>query len=318
MSQSYLHTYQHVLRTASESIEDAIRKADINLDKIVDLLAGLKGKVIVSGIGKSSIIAQKIAATFSSTGTNAVFLHAGEAFHGDLGICNPGDVAIVISKSGTTSELVKLVPYFKENNINVIGILGNINSPLSNNCDFVLDASVKKEADDHNIVPTASTTLAITIGDALAVCLMQKKGFTAIDFAKYHPGGQLGKNLTHKVKDHMIKLNDTPTASDESSLKDIIVGMTEKPVGAACLIDVNEALVGIITDGDIRRYLVKHDDIKNVKAGELMTRKPVHISPEDSIINAIKLMEERSSKISVLPVVENNKLVGIIRIHDVY
>jgi arabinose-5-phosphate isomerase len=318
MADSLIHTFHHVLRSASGSIENAINRNDEVLEKVLELLAGNKGKIIVSGIGKSSIIAQKMAATFSSTGSPAVFLHAGEAFHGDLGICKPDDIAIIISKSGTTTELIKLIPYLKNTGIKVIGIVGNMNSPLSSSCDFVLDASVHKEADQHNIVPTTSTTLAITMGDALAICLMEQKGFSANDFAKFHPAGQLGKNLLQVVRDHMVPLSNIPLAKMDTPLKEVIIQMTEKPVGAACVINESNNLLGIITDGDIRRFFVKNDDIRNVTAGDIMTKKPVEISSTDNIMLAIELMENRESKISALPVVDQNKISGIIRIHDVY
>ncbi len=318
MSDSLIHTFHHVLRSASGSIEDAINRNDTVLEEVLAVLTGNKGKIIVSGIGKSSIIAQKMASTFSSTGSPAVFLHAGEAFHGDLGICKPEDVAIIISKSGTTAELVKLVPYLKNIGIKVIGIIGNAGSPLTYDCDFVLDASVHKEADQHNLVPTTSTTLAITMGDALAICLMEQKGFSASDFAKFHPAGQLGKNLLQIVGNHMVPLNNIPLSKIETPLKEVIIQMTEKPVGAACVVNEKNNLMGIITDGDIRRFFVNHDDIRNITAGDIMTKNPVEISSSDTIMHAIELMENRESKISVLPVIDQNIISGIIRIHDVY
>jgi arabinose-5-phosphate isomerase len=191
------NSFNHVLLSASKSIEDSLGRNDMVLNSVLELFYNCKGKLVFSGIGKSSIIAQKMAATFSSTGTSSVFLHAGEALHGDLGICREGDVAIVISKSGTTAELLAIIPSLLSFGIPVIGILGNINSPIAKLCNFVLDASVTKEADLYNIVPSSSTTLAITIGDALAISLMELKGFTDKDFVKFHPGGQLGKDLSH-------------------------------------------------------------------------------------------------------------------------
>lgn len=318
MSNPSIHTFHHVLRSASKGIESAMKRNDEMLEKIIPVLSNIKGKIIVTGIGKSSIIAQKMAATFSSTGSPAIFLHAGEAFHGDLGICETGDVAIVISKSGTTNELVKLVPYFKNIGIMVIGLLGNTSSPLGISCDFVLDASVESEADQHNIVPSSSTTLALTMGDALAICMMELKGFSSHDFARFHPGGQLGKNLLHTVNDHMIHVKSTPMAQLNSSLKEVIISMTENPVGACCVINGQNELLGLITDGDIRRFLVKNDEIRDVVAADIMTKNPVEISSDKSIMQAIDLMENRSSQISVLPVVDNGKLVGVIRIHDAY
>jgi arabinose-5-phosphate isomerase len=318
MAQFPLHTFHHVLQSASDGIVQALHRNDGVLAGVLDTLLTNRGKIIISGIGKSSIIAQKMAATFSSTGSPAVFLHAGEAFHGDLGICSEGDVAIIISKSGTTHELVKIIPILKSFGMKVIGILGNMNSPLAHDCDFVLDASVISEADEHNIVPTTSTTLAITMGDALAISLMQARGFTEKDFARFHPGGQLGKNLLTLVGDLMHKTDNIALVHTFTPLKEVIVGMTEKPLGAACVVNEHHELLGIITDGDIRRFFVLHDDIRKVTAADMMTLDPVKISMHDSIGTAIDLMENRNSKLSVLPVVENGLLMGIIRIHDVY
>lgn len=313
-----MHTFHHVLQSASEGIVQALHRNDGVLAAVLNTLLNNQGKIIVSGIGKSSIIAQKLAATFASTGSPAVFLHAGEAFHGDLGICSEGDVAIVISKSGTTHELVKIIPIFKSFGMRVIAIVGNMNSPLANDCDFVLDASVNREADEHNIVPTTSTTLAITMGDALAISLMQARGFTEKDFARFHPGGQLGKNLLTLVGDLMHKTDNIALAHTFTPLKEVIVSMTEKPLGAACVVNEHRELLGIITDGDIRRFFVLHDDIRKVTAADLMTLDPVKISTNETISTAIDLMENRSSKLSVLPVVDDGALKGIIRIHDVY
>jgi arabinose-5-phosphate isomerase len=318
MAETSIHTFHHVLEAASGSIQNAIHRNDGVIQQVLKTLGNNKGKIIISGIGKSSIIAQKLAATFSSTGSPAVFLHAGEAFHGDLGICSEGDVAIVISKSGSTHELVKILPILKSFGMQIIGILGNMNSPLADSCDFVLDASVEKEADEHNIVPTTSTTLAITIGDALAICLRESKGFSQSDFAKFHPGGQLGKNLLTKVGDHLHKIENIALAHTYTPLKEVIVSMTEKPLGAACVVNDHHELLGIITDGDIRRFFVHHDDIRKVTAADIMTINPIQISSLDSIMQAIDLMEDRMSKISVLPVVDEGSLKGIIRIHDVY
>jgi arabinose-5-phosphate isomerase len=318
MAQLPMHTFHHVLQSASEGIVQALHRNDGVLAAVLNTLLNNQGKIIVSGIGKSSIIAQKLAATFASTGSPAVFLHAGEAFHGDLGICSEGDVAIVISKSGTTHELVKIIPIFKSFGMRVIAIVGNMNSPLANDCDFVLDASVNREADEHNIVPTTSTTLAITMGDALAISLMQARGFTEKDFARFHPGGQLGKNLLTLVGDLMHKTDNIALAHTFTPLKEVIVSMTEKPLGAACVVNEHRELLGIITDGDIRRFFVLHDDIRKVTAADLMTLDPVKISTNETISTAIDLMENRSSKLSVLPVVDDGALKGIIRIHDVY
>lgn len=310
--------FNQVLEQEAKAILSALHRNDAHLDAIIEALFQCKGKIIISGVGKSAIIGQKITATLNSTGSPAVFLHAGEAFHGDLGVCGKNDIAIFISKSGTTIELIKLIPVFKSFEIPVIALVGNLQSPLALQSDFVLDASVQNEADLENLAPTNSSTLALAIGDALSVCLMQKRNFKKEDFAKFHPGGQLGKNLLYKVRDVMHPLSEVATVLQNQTVKEVIIGMTEKPLGAACVVDESANLLGIITDGDIRRLLLKTDNISTVSAAEVMTQNPQYLSENDTLMQAIQLMEQGNTKISVVPIVENRKLKGMIRIHDVY
>ena len=276
-------------------------------------------KIIVSGVGKSGIIAQKIAATLSSIGISAVFLHPVEALHGDIGMVQKGDVALLLSKSGNTEELIRTIPYLKMRSANIISIVGNINSHLASSSDIVLDGSVKKEACPFNLAPTSSTTVALTLGDALAVCLMYKKNVTLEDFSRLHPLGQIGRSVRLTVKDVMHKVQDIAIVSKDTLVKDILIEMTTKPLGCCCCIDENKKLLGILTDGDVRRVLQKYDDIRVLKMSDIMTIEPIKIKEEAYLVEAIALMENRYKKqISVLPVVDNdNKLIGLVRIHDI-
>ncbi len=275
--------------------------------------------MIVTGLGKSGHIARKLAATLSSTGTPSVFLHAAEAAHGDLGVCSPGEVVIILSKSGTTSDLLNLVPVFRKLDAFLIGVLGNLQSPLAKQVDAVLDARVSCEADPLNLTPTASTTVALGIGDALAIALMRARSFSDADFARNHPGGQLGRNLQLTVEDVMHSGDEVAWAAPEDALRQVVIEMTRHNLGAACIIDENRTLVGLITDGDVRRALQAHDDIRPLRASDIMTSNPTRIRPESSLKSAIEQMENRPSQISVLPVVDGQqRCIGLVRIHDVY
>ncbi|MBW7935674.1 MAG: KpsF/GutQ family sugar-phosphate isomerase [Flavobacteriales bacterium] len=308
----------HTLRTESAAIDAAAQRLGQSIEPVIQLLASCKGKVVVSGVGKSGLIGRKISATFSSTGTPSVFLHAGEAFHGDLGVCAEGDLALLISHSGTTVELVRLIPILRSFGIKIIAIVGNMESPIAHDADIVIDASVEKESDTMNLVPTSSSTLALAVGDALAIALMENRHFSKDDFARYHPGGQIGKNLLWKVHQVMHPKQRVACVSPNTSVKEVIIQMTRYPLGAACVVNENQHLVGLITDGDIRRILVEWDEISGKTADNLMTRSPIAIAPSNTLIQAIELMEKRESPISVLPVVDQGKVTGLIRIHDVY
>lgn len=310
--------FNQVLQEEAQAIMQNLHKNDVQLPAIIDKLYQCSGKIIICGVGKSALVGRKITATLNSTGSPSVFLHAGEAFHGDLGVCDRNDVAIFISKSGTTIELLKLIPIFKSFEIPIIAMVGNLHSPLAAQADFVLDACVAKEADLENLAPTTSSTLTLAMGDAMAVCLMQKRNFKKEDFARFHPGGQLGKNLLYKVRDVMHPYPEIAIVQEQDSVKDVLIRMTEKPLGAACVVNEEKHLVGIVTDGDIRRLLLKTDDIRSVKVIEVMTANPQYLSENDTLMQAIQLMEHGERKISVVPIVEQKTLKGLLRIHDVY
>lgn len=297
----------HAAERVSKSIVDAARIIDKS-----------SGKIMICGMGKSGLIAQKIAATLCSVGSKAVFLHAADALHGDLGIYDPGDPTIMISKSGSTEEIIRLIPILKDLRSPLIGIIGNIKSPIIKDLNVVLDATVSNEADPLGIVPTSSTTLTLSIGDALAGVLMSKKGFVKEDFAKFHPAGDLGKRLRLTVKNIMQQIDDVAVVNANDNLRDVVIAMTDKPQGAAIVICKDNEF-GIITDGDLRRLLVEGNNIDSLVAEKAMTSDPISVSIEMPLDNALKLMEDRKSQISILPVIDsNNRCVGLIRLHDIY
>ena len=308
------------MQAESRAIAAAAARLDQCLARAVQLLLDHQGKVVVSGVGKSGHIGQKIAATLASTGTPAVFLHAAEAVHGDLGIYTPGDPSILISKSGSTAELLRLVPILRQFRSPLIAIVGNPKSPLARQADIVMDARVEREADTLNLAPTCSTTVALALGDALAVSLMHARQFSRQDFARYHPGGQLGRNLWLRVADVMHQGEDVAWVRLDTPLRQVIIAMTERPLGAACVVDEEFNLLGLVTDGDLRRALLAHEDIRQLRSADCMTRKPLTVPPEASLREAIRLMEDRSSQISVLPVLDpkTRRCLGLVRIHDIY
>jgi arabinose-5-phosphate isomerase len=319
MDSTLLQSARQVLLAEARALEAASARLDGEFDRAVDLLAAHAGKVLVTGIGKSGIIAQKIAATLCSVGQPAVFLHPVEALHGDLGLYTPGDPTIVVSRSGNTAELLRLVTQLKAVASPVIGILGAPQSSLGVLMDVVLDASVRAEADPNNLAPTASASVAMGLGDALAIGLIERRGFTPADFARFHPAGQLGRNLLLRVSEVMHPLAQVATAAATDPLRQVVIGMTSRPLGAACVLDSQGRLAGLITDGDVRRALRQHDDIRGVVAAEVMTARPAAISPGASVHEALRKMEDRGSQISVLPVVDEMGLcVGLLRLHDLY
>ena len=316
----WLRVARNTLYVEAEAIEEAATCLDGNLTKAVEIILNHPGKIVISGIGKSGHIAQKIAGTLCSTGTPAVFLHAAEAVHGDLGVYTPGDPTILISKSGSTAELVRLVPILRQFKSPMIAIIGNLISPLGREADVVLNAHVSREADPLEIVPTTSAVVALAIGDALAAALMCARQFTELDYVRFHPGGQLGRNLGLHVSDVMHRGEEVAWVSPEASLREVVIAMTERPLGAACVVEVDFQLIGVITDGDVRRALQAYEDIRLLRAKNVMTARPVSISPEATLKEAVHLMEERLSQISVLPVKErdSNRCLGLIRLHDIY
>lgn len=315
---AWLEAARKAMETEAQAILAASGRLDESLLEAVDLIVSHPGKVIVAGIGKSGHIGRKIAATLQSTGTPAVFLHPAEAAHGDLGVCQNGDPVLIISKSGATPELLRLVDPLREMESPLIGILGNVASPLARLMDVVLDASVQREADAGGFTPTASAAVCLAIGHALAVGLMEARGFSAGDFSRLHAGGQLGRNLRLRVRDVMHSGGEVAWVAPEDSLKRVVIEMTHHPLGAACVVSADGALLGLITDGDVRRALENHDDIRTLAAAGVMTRSPVTVGPGVLVQDALVLMEDRPSQIAVLPVTEGPRCLGLLRLHDLY
>lgn len=303
----------------SAAVLSASTRLNDKLLEAVDLILTGSGTVVVTGVGKSGDIGKKITSTLVSTGTKAVFLHPGEAAHGDLGIYSSGDPTLMISNSGTTSELMLLLGPLRDLESRTIGILGNAASPLAGKLDVVLDATVDREADPHNLVPTASSIVALSLGHALAVALMTARGFTAEDFAGFHPGGQLGQSLRMSVRDVLHGCDEIALVKPADSLKQVVIAMTTHPLGAACVVDETGRLRGLITDGDLRRALRDCEDIRTLTASEVMTGNPVTIQPEARLVEALRLMEDRPSQIQVVPVVEldTKRCLGLVRLHDI-
>ena len=309
-----------VLKQEGQELLDAADRIAESVVKSSDIISNHSGKVVLCGMGKSGLIAQKIAATLCSIGNKAVFLHAAEAVHGDLGIYAPGDPTILISKSGATEEMLRLIPILKEFNSPLIGILGNMKSPLVRQMDVVLDASVQKEADPLGIVPTSSTTLTLAIGDAIVGVLMSQGDFKQDDFARLHPAGDLGRRLRLIVENIMQSMQDVAIVSKNDNLRKVVIEMTEKPQGAALVVDGKNQLIGIVTEGDLRRALADGKDIDKITVIDLMTPNPIAININSPLKEAIILMEDRKSQISVLPVVKNDgkTCAGLLRLHDIY
>ena len=283
-----------------------------NFADAIHLIYNSKGRVIITGIGKSAIIANKIVATLNSTGTPSIFMHAADAIHGDLGLILKDDVVICISKSGNTPEIKVLVPLIKSAKNKMIAITGNKGSFLGQHADYILNTFVEKEACPNNLAPTTSTTAQLVIGDALAVCLLELRGFSSNDFAKYHPGGALGKKLYLRVQD-ISSVNQKPKVNGNHSIRAVIVEITEKMLGVTAVVENNE-IIGIITDGDLRRMLTKVDDFSKLTAKDIMSKNPRRIQAEAMAIDALEVME--TNGISQLLVEENGKYAGIVHLHD--
>ena len=286
---------------------------DDDFAKTVDLMLNSKGNVVFSGVGKSALVAQKIVATMNSTGTTAVFMHAADAIHGDLGIVREGDIVVILSKSGETPEIKMLVPLIKLRGNTIVAMVGNRKSYLASQADLVLDVTVDEEAIPGSLAPTSSTTAQLVMGDALALILMRCRGFSTDDFAKFHPGGALGKQLYLRVKDLYVR-NERPEVAPDDNLTRVIIEMTHKRLGATVVCE-GERLLGIITDGDLRRMLMNTPDIEHVKAAQIMTSNPKTIESEALVVDALHKM--RSNSITQLPVVDNGKYLGIIHLHDI-
>ena len=307
-------------KALSDEIE-ALQKSQLRLsDEFINAAKMLASanKIVLSGVGKSGLIARKIAATFSSIGVSAIFLHPVEALHGDIGVVSQGDVSILLSKSGTTDELLKLLPYLKMRSSKIISILGATDSAIARFSDVVLDGSVDREACPYNLAPTSSSTLALAIGDALAVTVMKLRNVTLEDFSRLHPLGQIGRSVTVRVEDVMHSGNDIPTVTLGTSFRDALIEITRKGLGCVCIIDPSYYLHGIITDGDVRRILQKTEDMRGLSVDSLMTKNPIVIGRQAFLHEALAIMENRESEISVLPIVNSKGILeGVISLHDI-
>nr|WP_248395078.1 KpsF/GutQ family sugar-phosphate isomerase [Bizionia sp. M204] len=307
-----LDTAKQTINMESQAIANLSSLIDTDFSDAVTCIFNSKGRVIITGIGKSAIIATKIVATLNSTGTPAVFMHAADAIHGDLGLILEDDVVICISKSGNTPEIKVLVPFIRRAKNKMIAITGNRDSFLAKNSDFLLNTFVEKEACPNNLAPTTSTTAQLVMGDALAVCLLELRGFTSNDFAKYHPGGALGKKLYLRVSD-MSDVNEKPQVNPNTNIKEVIIEISEKMLGVTAVVD-NHKVVGIITDGDLRRMLTKSNDFSNLTAKDIMGPNPKSIDANAMAVDAKELME--SYGITQLLVEKNGQYAGIVHIHD--
>jgi len=297
----------------ASAITNLTKSVDADFLNCVELILKSKGRVIVTGIGKSAIIGQKIVATLNSTGTPASFLHAADAIHGDLGTIQKEDIVICISNSGETPEIKILVPLLKEYGSSLIAMVGKKGSFLARQADFVINASVSREACPNNLAPTSSTTAQMVMGDALAVCLLEARGFSSSDFARLHPGGSIGKQLYLKVSD-LYSGNQAPRVKHDDNIKTVIIEISSKRLGATAVLKGN-SLIGIITDGDLRRMLEKNNDISILTAADIMSKKPRTIAPDTLVVNALGIMREND--ITQLLVVDRNIYMGVIHLHDI-
>jgi arabinose-5-phosphate isomerase len=304
---------QDVLINESTAIQNLANFIDDNFERCVKEIYSAKGRVVITGIGKSAIIANKIVATLNSTGTPALFMHAADAIHGDLGMIQQDDIVICLSKSGNTPEIKVLVPLLKRRGSKLVALVSNTNSYLAEQADFILNATIAEEACPHNLAPTTSTTAHLALGDALAVCLLELRDFSSRDFAEYHPGGSLGKQLYLKVSD-IYTNNQLPLVGPKTPLMDVILEISSKRLGCTAVVDGERNLLGIITDGDLRRMLQKNVSIADVKAEEIMTRTPKKIEKDEFAVKALHQMQE--ANITQLVVIDGNKVAGFIHLHD--
>jgi arabinose-5-phosphate isomerase len=306
-------TAKRVLNEEASAILKSCERININFEQCVLEILQSKGRLVVTGIGKSAIVANKIVATMNSTGTPAVFMHAADAIHGDLGIIQPDDMVLCISKSGNTPEIKVLVPMLKRLGSKLIALVSNVDSYLAKQADYILDGTIDKEACPLNLAPTTSTTLHLALGDALAVCLLEEKGFGNEDFAKLHPGGSLGKQLYLKVE-NILAQNEKPVVSESANLTEVIMEISSKRLGATAVVDERGSLKGIITDGDLRRAMQKHENIQNLKAEEIMTANPKSIEKTAYAVEAFALMQ--ANNITQLIAVDGLEIAGFVHIHD--
>lgn len=312
---SIIQKGKEIIKIEAEAIIGLENRINESFAQAVNLIYNAKGRVVLTGTGKSGIIARKIAATMNSTGTPSAFMHPSDAMHGDLGMVTPNDVVICVSKSGNTAELKELLPRFHHLGVKIVAMVGNIDSLLAKQSDVVLDISVKEEACPYDLAPTSSTTAALVMGDALAITLLQKRNFTEEDFAKFHPGGSLGKRLLLKVESMMVAGKDVPIVKDSVSLSEAIVEISSKRLGATCIVNSNGILCGILTDGDLRRVLQRTTSISDLTVDQVMNRNPKTINKNILAVQALKIME--NYKITQLIVIdETRRPIGMIHLHD--
>lgn len=319
--QPYFSQVTELLQLEADAIAKAAKRLQPNaVEKAVCLLLSCQGKVILAGVGKSGIVARKIAATLSSIGTGAIYLHPGDALHGDLGVVTREDVAIVLSNSGETDELVAMLPSLNQRHVPIIALVGNLESTLARHANVALAATVDKEACPLNLAPTTSTTVALAIGDALAMTLMQIKGLTPEDFALNHPAGRLGKRLTLRVQDLMHSGADNPIIAPNAGWIEVVSAISKGGLGAVSVINTQGQLLGVITDGDLRRAIQasRSTNLETLQAEAIMTRNPITALPKQLAYDALQTMENRPSQISVLPVIDADQCcIGLIRLHDI-
>ncbi len=311
---SIIQTALRTIQLEAEAISQLAKSINADFERALQVITQSKGRLVVSGIGKSAIIAQKVVATLNSTGTPAVFMHAADATHGDLGMVQQEDIIIVISKSGDSPEIKVLVPLVKNFGNTLIAIVGNTNSFLAKHSDIVLNTTVEQEACPNNLAPTTSTTAQMVMGDALAVCLMEMKGFGTADFARFHPGGALGKRLFLRVTD-LAAQNEKPAVKPGESIRGVIVEMTKKRLGVTAVTDQHHHILGIITDGDLRRMLEKQTGFDQLTASDIMSASPVTVAEDMLAVDALEIMKGRD--ISQLVVVKGALYQGIIHLHDI-
>lgn len=306
---------KEVLRIESEAIAELIKRIDSNFEKAIELLFNCKGKVVITGMGKPGIIGEKISATLASTGTSSLFLHPADAIHGDLGRVSKEDVVIAISNSGETEEIIRLLPTIRKIGAKLISFTGNLNSALAKNSDVTIDIGVKEEAGPLGLAPTASTTAMLAMGDALAITLLEKKGFREEDFAFYHPGGSLGKRLLSKVEDIMRTGKDNPIVKGKTKVAEVLLAITSARAGAASVVDAKGVLIGLFTDGDLRRHLEEDPNLAIKKVSEVMTKSPRTITKDRLAAEALRILQE--NKIDELPVVDKGvRVIGMLDVQD--
>lgn len=313
MQMDIIQTAKQTIAVEATAIASLTHFINTDFEKVVNLIANGKGRLVVSGIGKSAIVAQKMVATFNSTGTPALFMHAGDAIHGDLGMIQPNDIVLILSKSGESPEIKAIVPLIKKFENTLIAMVGNTNSYLAQQATIIINTTINKEACPNNLAPTTSTTAQMVMGDAIAVCLMEMKGFNDADFAKYHPGGNLGKRLYLRVSD-LITINLAPKVLPTASLKEVIIEITEKRLGVTAVVNDTNNIIGIITDGDLRRMLEQNSHFEHITAADILSKNPKTIAPFTMAVDALEVFALHD--ISQLLVAENGSYLGVLHLHD--